>query len=96
MTTHSNPTIIPPALNLENIPSIYATHPSAKVSHRYGFIPTSVIVHALERSGFFRAPTQFAYYRSPAMTKLLALAATPLDHHVNRGDCDGPIWYGGR
>jgi Domain of unknown function (DUF932) len=52
MTTHSNPTVIPPALNLERIPSIYATHPSVKVSEKYGFIPTSVIVHALERSGF--------------------------------------------
>jgi hypothetical protein len=52
MTTYSNPTVLPPALNLERIPSIYATHPSAKVSEKYGFIPTSVIVHALERSGF--------------------------------------------
>jgi Domain of unknown function (DUF932) len=52
MTTYSNPTVIAPALNLEYIPSIYATHPSAKVSEKYGFIPTSVIVHALERSGF--------------------------------------------
>ena len=52
MTIYSNPIVIPPALNLERIPSIYATHPSAKVSERYGFIPTSVIVHALERSGF--------------------------------------------
>jgi Domain of unknown function (DUF932) len=45
-------TQIVPAVRLENIPSIYATSPSAKVSERYGFIPTSVIVHALERSGF--------------------------------------------
>ena len=45
-------TQIIPAVRLENIPSIYATGPSAKVSEKYGFIPTSVIVHALERSGF--------------------------------------------
>ena len=45
-------TQIIPAVRLENIPSIYATSPSAKVSEKYGFIPTSVIVHALERSGF--------------------------------------------
>ena len=45
-------TQIVPAVRLENIPSIYATSPSAKVSEKYGFIPTSVIVHALERSGF--------------------------------------------
>lgn len=37
---------------LESIPSIYATHPSAKVSERYGFIPTSAIVQALESAGF--------------------------------------------
>jgi hypothetical protein len=60
MTTYSNPTVIPPALNLERIPSIYATHPSAKVSERYGFIPTSVIVHALERSGFVPVKAQAA------------------------------------
>ena len=45
-------TQIVPAVRLENIPSIYATSPSAKVSEKYGFSPTSVIVHALERSGF--------------------------------------------
>jgi Domain of unknown function (DUF932) len=45
-------TQIVPTVRLENIPSIYATSPSAKVSEKYGFIPTSVIVHALERSGF--------------------------------------------
>jgi Domain of unknown function (DUF932) len=44
--------IIVPTANLEHIPSIYATHPSEKVSERYGFIPTSVVVHALERAGF--------------------------------------------
>jgi Domain of unknown function (DUF932) len=60
MTTYSNPTVIPPALNLERIPSIYATHPSAKVSEKYGFIPTSVIVHALERSGFVPVKAQAA------------------------------------
>jgi Domain of unknown function (DUF932) len=45
-------TQIVPVVRLENIPSIYATSPSAKVSEKYGFIPTSVIVQALERSGF--------------------------------------------
>ena len=60
MTTYSNPTVIPPALNLERIPSIYATHPSAKVSERYGFIPTNVIVHALGRAGFVAVKAQAA------------------------------------
>jgi hypothetical protein len=49
-------------------------------------------VAALAGNGFLRAPTQFAFYRSPAMAKLLAAAATPLDLHVNRGDCDGPVF----
>ena len=60
MTTHPNPTIIPPALNLERIPSVYATHPSTKVSERYGFIPTSAVVHALEQAGFVAVRAQVA------------------------------------
>ena len=42
----------PQAVSLEHIPSIHATAPSEQVSERYGFIPTSVIVTALEREGF--------------------------------------------
>ena len=45
---------------LEAIPSIYATHPSAEVSERYGFIPTSAIVHALEGAGFVAVKAQAA------------------------------------
>jgi Domain of unknown function (DUF932) len=39
-------------VRLEHIPSIHATHASGNVSERYGFIPTSTIVSALEREGF--------------------------------------------
>ena len=64
-------TIIPPAqppvtrppltvAQLDAIPSIHATRPSDKVSDRYGFIPTSVIVNALERQGFVPAKAQVA------------------------------------
>jgi len=47
---------------------------------------------ALLASGYLQAPTQFAFYRSPALTKLLAASPAPLDFHVNRGDCDGPVF----
>jgi hypothetical protein len=53
-----------------------------------------VWVASLRQVGFILAPSNFAFYRSPALAKLgvdFALAA-----HVNRGDCDGPIWYGER
>ena len=65
--------IIPPTANLEHIPSVYATHPSAKVSERYGFIPTSVIVHTLERAGFVavRARAARASAERAAFTKHL-------------------------
>lgn len=47
---------------------------------------------ALVATGFLRAPTQFAFYRSAAMAKLLVARSSPLDLHVNRGDCDGPVF----
>ena len=47
-----------PTANLEMIPSIYATQPSERVSEQYGFIPTSVIVTALEREGFLPVKVQ--------------------------------------
>jgi Domain of unknown function (DUF932) len=79
MTIHSNPTVIPPALNLERIPSIYATHPSAKVSEKYGFIPTSVIVHALERSGF--VPVKASAARSSLERAAFAKHLIRFRHH---------------
>ena len=51
-------TQIIPTANLEMIPSIYATQPSERVSEQYGFIPTSVIVTALEREGFLPVKVQ--------------------------------------
>jgi hypothetical protein len=51
-------------------------------------------IAACRDRGFIAGPSNFAYYRSPA-----AIALTSADvagHHMNRGDCDGPIWYGAR
>jgi hypothetical protein len=45
--------------------------------------------------GFISAPSTFAFYRSPAAEKLIG-TLPPGSLHVDRGDCDGPIWYGGR
>lgn len=46
---------------------------------------------ALLASGYIEAPSQFAFYRSPKMTELLA-SLDVRDFHVNRGDCDGPMF----
>jgi hypothetical protein len=49
---------------------------------------------ALGALGFLTGPSNFALYRSPAASQLLdADAVRALGKHVNRGDCDGPIWY---
>jgi Domain of unknown function (DUF932)/Fic/DOC family len=76
-------TQIVPAVRLENIPSIYATSPSAKVSEKYGFIPTSVIVHALERSGF--VPVKASAARSSLERAALAKHLIRFRHqdHMN-------------
>ena len=42
----------PQAISLQGIASIHASAPSERVSERYGFIPTSTIVTALEHQGF--------------------------------------------
>jgi hypothetical protein len=49
---------------------------------------------ALARLGYFSAPSNFAFYRSPAFDQ--AIAGAPQDVrglYLNRGDCDGP-WLG--
>ena len=48
---------------------------------------------ALRRLGFIDAPSNFAFYAAP---KAAALAGDFASCHVNRGDCDGPMWYAGR
>lgn len=48
---------------------------------------------ALQALGFVRGPSNFAFYRSPEMEKLLAQpAARAGGYHLTRGDCDGPSW----
>jgi hypothetical protein len=46
---------------------------------------------ALGTLGFLPGPSRFAFYRAPAAERLIASQAAGM--HVNRGDCDGPIWY---
>jgi hypothetical protein len=50
------------------------------------------VIDALRRMGLRSAPSNFALYTSPAATKLIGDWSQA---HVNRGDCDGPIWYRG-
>lgn len=47
---------------------------------------------ALGRLGFLKGPSNFAFYRSPAVETLLSNGARDL--FINRGDCDGPRWAG--
>lgn len=46
---------------------------------------------ALVSTGYISAPSQFAFYRSPKMSELLS-GAEPGRFHINRGDCDGPMF----
>jgi hypothetical protein len=62
-------------IDLSALPSVYATHPSVRVSGRYGFVPTSVIVHALGRAGF--VPVQ-------ARAARVAHERTPFAKHMIR------------
>ena len=88
-------TIIPPTrpamtvATLDNIPSIHATRPSDQVSQRYGFIPTSVIVEALERQGFVPVKAQAA--RARAERKAFAKHLIRFRHREHQalsvGDC---------
>lgn len=47
---------------------------------------------ALKRCGFHSAPSQFAFYRSPKLDAALGDDAPNATFHVNRGDCDGPLF----
>ena len=47
---------------------------------------------ALTRLGFVQGPSTFAFYTSPGASAI----AKDLAHcHINRGDCDGPLWFKG-
>ena len=46
----------------------------------------------LRANGFRDTSSNFAFYASPQASKLLD---DWNDVHVNRGDCDGPLWYRG-
>jgi hypothetical protein len=49
-------------------------------------------VAALRALGFVTVPSNFAFYASPRALP----AGTDLGRcHINRGDCDGPLWYDG-
>ena len=56
-------------------------------------------ISALRGTGFLQVPSQLAFYSSPAMQRQLAGAPDQPDRlslmHVNRGDCDGPIFWDG-
>jgi len=47
---------------------------------------------AFRARGFVQAPSQFAFYRSPRLEGVLD-GARPGDACVNRGDCDGPVFW---
>jgi hypothetical protein len=47
-------------------------------------------IAGLRSHGFLAGPSNFAFYRAPAADRLLSAAGC----HINRGDCDGPFWYG--
>ena len=44
---------------------------------------------ALESIGWFRRPSNFAFYRSPAVEALAADSFGAGTYHLTRGDCDG-------
>ncbi|HEX9729006.1 MAG TPA: hypothetical protein VGA37_10920 [Gemmatimonadales bacterium] len=46
----------------------------------------------LRRAGFLAGPSQFAFYYAPSVGKLLSGGIVPESAHINRGDCDGPVF----
>jgi len=46
---------------------------------------------ALTSAGFVAGPSQFAFYRAPKVAALFGGGQPPV-FHVNRGDCDGPLF----
>ena len=52
----------------------------------------AVWTEPLRDFGLMNVPSNFALYASPIAA---ALASDWHEAHVNRGDCDGPIWYDG-
>lgn len=47
-------------------------------------------VAALRSMGFLEGPSNFAFFRAPAVTKLMGNGGSGRHAFVNRGDCDGP------
>jgi hypothetical protein len=47
---------------------------------------------ALESVGFVRGPSQFAFLRAPRLASLAGEAQIAASH-INRGDCDGPVFW---
>jgi hypothetical protein len=45
--------------------------------------------------GFLNAPSNFAFYRAPQAQAMIAKGGADRVH-MNRGDCDGPVWYAAR
>lgn len=52
-----------------------------------------VWVGALRGLGYLVGHSNFAFYRAPGAERLVAGDGPGGAAHVNRGDCDGPIWY---
>jgi hypothetical protein len=50
-------------------------------------------IESLEAMGFLSGPSQFAWYRSPHMDAALRPAVERGGVHLNRGDCDGPVFW---
>jgi hypothetical protein len=48
---------------------------------------------ALRHAGFFSGPSQFALYWSRPMDAYLGSGRALEVCHVNRGDCDGPVFW---
>lgn len=49
-------------------------------------------IAALRQNGFVSGPSQFAFSASPKMADLLRDPSVRLHMHMNRGDCDGPMF----
>lgn len=50
-----------------------------------------VWIAALEAEGFRQGPSQFAFFRSPVLVQ--AVGGSDATMHINRGDCDGPVFW---
>jgi hypothetical protein len=81
----------------ENVPVVLAAATDLLLDSGVDLIVSNQLHSAwsggLRRLGYLRGPSNFAFYVSRSVRELLPFPESGwASAHVNRGDCDGPVW----